>query len=181
MANVLLCSPFASPIIAPPIAMVMDDFNSTSYILSTLIVSICVLGFATGPLVVSPPSEIYGRNIVFNYHHDFTLGLHYCMYANSSAGMLVIFRFLAGCFSSAPIAMGGGTITDVMPQEMSGRTMPLFVLRPTLGPSVGPVVGGYLAQAAGWRWCAGKKFQVPALYRSNCRASLSEAIPWEPN
>ncbi|KAL8745393.1 MAG: hypothetical protein Q9184_007879, partial [Pyrenodesmia sp. 2 TL-2023] len=130
----------------------MDEFNSTSSVSSTLVVSIFMLGFAAGPLVISPLSEQYGRNIVFNstviLHLIFTIA---CA-LSTSTNMLIMFRFLAGCFGSAPITIGGGTITDIMPQENRGKAMAIFIMGPTLGPSLGPIIGGYFAQAAGWRW-----------------------------
>jgi MFS family permease len=43
------------------------DFHNTSSILSTLTVSIFILGFAVGPLFFSPLSEIYGRRMVLSY------------------------------------------------------------------------------------------------------------------
>ncbi|KAI4126236.1 MAG: hypothetical protein LQ338_003861, partial [Usnochroma carphineum] len=123
-----------------------------NYVQSTLVVSIFMLGFAAGPLVISPLSEEYGRNIVFIstviLHLVFTIA---CA-LSTSINMLIVFRFIAGCFGSAPITIGGGTITDIMPQGKRGKAMAIFIMGPTLGPSFGPVIGGYLAQAAGWRW-----------------------------
>ncbi|KAI4154804.1 MAG: hypothetical protein L6R39_001343 [Caloplaca ligustica] len=148
----IACSPFASSLIAPPINLVMEEFHSTSNVLSTLVVTIFMLGFAAGPLVISPLSEQYGRNIVFIstviMHLLFTIA---CA-LSTGINMLIVFRFLAGCFGSAPITIGGGTITDIMPQEKRGKAMAIFIMGPTLGPSLGPIIGGYLAQAAGWRW-----------------------------
>ncbi|KAL8963806.1 MAG: hypothetical protein Q9183_004941, partial [Haloplaca sp. 2 TL-2023] len=62
------------------------------------------------------------------------------------------FRFVAGCAGSAALTIGGGTIADVMPPEKRGKAMAIFAMSPLLGPSLGPVAGGFLSQAAGWRW-----------------------------
>lgn len=130
----------------------MEEFQSTSSVLSTLVVSIFMLGFAAGPLVISPLSEQYGRNIIFISTVVLHLVFTVACALSTSINMLIVFRFLAGCFGSAPITIGGGTVTDIMPQEKRGKAMAIFIMGPTLGPSFGPIIGGYLAQAAGWRW-----------------------------
>ena len=66
--------------------------------------------------------------------------------------MEIGFRFLAGAAGSASLALGGGTIADLIPQEKRGGAMAIFALGPVLGPVVGPVLGGFLTQAEGWRW-----------------------------
>jgi MFS family permease len=35
------------------------------------------------------------------------------------------------------------------------QTISLFAAAPFLGPTLGPVIGGFLATAAGWRWVEG--------------------------
>ncbi|RAL61278.1 hypothetical protein DID88_010357 [Monilinia fructigena] len=54
-------TPLASTMFAPGVPLVMDEFRSTNRILETLVVSVFVLGFAMGPLVAAPMSELYGR------------------------------------------------------------------------------------------------------------------------
>lgn len=70
----------------------------------------------------------------------------------TNLNMLIVFRFLQGCWSIAPLTIGPGTIADITTVERRGTAMSLWALGPLLGPSVGPVAGGYLGAAAGWRW-----------------------------
>ena len=65
---------------------------------------------------------------------------------------LIIFRFLEGAVSSAPLTIGGGTISDVIPVEKRGLALSLFMLGPVLGPSIGPALGGYITSTLGWTW-----------------------------
>ena len=67
-------------------------------------------------------------------------------------GMLLAFRFLAGCAGAAPLAVGGGTIADMISQEERGKYMALFSVGALIGPTVGPVAGGFLTEGANWRW-----------------------------
>ena len=66
--------------------------------------------------------------------------------------MLLAFRLLMGLSGAVPITIGSGSIADVFPPEKRGRAMSMWSLGPLLGPCVGPLAGGYLIQAAGWRW-----------------------------
>ncbi len=44
----------------------MKEFRSTSSELASFCVSVYVLGYATGPMVFAPLSEMYGRPIIYN-------------------------------------------------------------------------------------------------------------------
>ncbi|KXJ91756.1 major facilitator superfamily domain-containing protein [Microdochium bolleyi] len=84
--------------------------------MASLVVSIYVVGFALGPLVFAPLSEVYGR--LYIYHHIsnilFLIFTVSCALSTQTA-MFVTFRLLAGCV-------------------------------------IGPVGGGFLNEAASWRW-----------------------------
>ena len=81
---------------APGVPRVMAEFHSTDSTTSTFILSIYVLGFAFGPLLVAPLSEIYGRAPLYNIGNllftIFTVGAA----LSNSIGMLMAFRFLMG-------------------------------------------------------------------------------------
>ena len=51
---------------APGVPELMREFGSKSSILGSFVVSIYVLGFAAGPMVFAPLSEIYGRLPVYH-------------------------------------------------------------------------------------------------------------------
>ncbi|MEV6304720.1 DHA2 family efflux MFS transporter permease subunit [Actinoplanes sp. NPDC051861] len=69
-----------------------------------------------------------------------------------SALSLAVFRFLQG--------LGGGLLNPVgqaiglraAPREQRGRLMSLLVLPLLIGPALGPLLGGWLIDAASWRW-----------------------------
>ena len=67
-------------------------------------------------------------------------------------GMLIAFRFLAGCAGSAPLTLGGGTIADMFPPEQRAGATAIWSIGPLLGPVLGPVGGGFLVQNIVWRW-----------------------------
>lgn len=46
----------------------------------------------------------------------------------------------------------GGTLADLWKAEERGIPMAAFSAAPFIGPAIGPLVGGYLSERAGWRW-----------------------------
>ncbi|KAE9363892.1 MFS multidrug transporter-like protein [Stipitochalara longipes BDJ] len=147
-----LTTPLASTMFAPAIPQVMAHFHSTSTNIETFIVSIFVLGFAFGPLLVAPLSEIYGRRPVYLASITLFLIFTICCAVSNSLGMLIAFRFLCGCAGSTAITLGGATIGDTFPQDKRGAAMATWGMGPMLGPILGPIIGGYLSAAKGWRW-----------------------------
>lgn len=137
---------------APAISQVMDEFNSDNSVLASLVISIYVLGFATGPLVVAPLSETYGRLPVFHCCNILFITLVVACALSDNLPMLIIFRFLSGAAGSAVINLGGGTVGDLFAQEERGKVMTMFMVGPNMGPAIGPAAGGFLAVGAGWRW-----------------------------
>lgn len=103
---------------------------------ATLGVSLFVLGFAVGPLLWAPLSELYGRQIVFF--------ITYLALAVFSAGItgakniwtLIILRFFAGSFGSSPLTNAGGVIADIFSAEERGLATSLFAGAPFLGMSL---------------------------------------------
>lgn len=123
-----------------------------STILAEFVVSIYILGFAFGPLLIAPMSELYGRAPVYNVCNLFFVVFTVCCAVSTNMGMLIAFRFLAGCAGASPLTIGGGTIADIMPREKRAGAMAIWGMGPLLGPVLGPVCGGFLVQAKGWRW-----------------------------
>ncbi|CAD6920454.1 unnamed protein product [Tilletia controversa] len=126
------------------------EFGGTEVQL-TLGVSLWVLGFALGPLVWAPCSESYGRRNTLLFTYSFlTLWSGLCICAPNLTALL-IFRFLAGAFGSSPLTNSGGTIADIFPAAQRGLGMAIFCAAPFLGPSLGPIIGGFLAITEGWK------------------------------
>ena len=67
-------------------------------------------------------------------------------------GTLLVCRFIDGIAFSAPMTLVGGTLADLWRSEERGVPMAAFSAAPFAGPAIGPLVGGFLSDAAGWRW-----------------------------
>jgi multidrug resistance protein len=114
-----------------------------------------VLGFALGPLLWAPLSEIYGRQIIFFFSFlGFTAFCAGSAGANS-IGTLLVLRFFAGSFGSSPLTNAGGVVADIFPAHERGLAMSVFALAPSMGPTLGPFCAGFLSENQGWRWVMG--------------------------
>ncbi|KAI2608019.1 major facilitator superfamily domain-containing protein [Hypoxylon sp. NC1633] len=148
----LLTANLAATMFAPGAAALAKEFQITSSTITSLTVSIYLAGFAVGPMVIAPLSELYGRLVIYHTCNIIYIGFIIGCALGKNTGMFLVFRFLAGCASSGPLTVGGGTVADVVPPAQRGRAMSLFFLGPLLGPVLGPVAGGFISESIGWRW-----------------------------
>ncbi|KAJ5908001.1 MFS general substrate transporter [Penicillium taxi] len=131
-----------------------EEFQISTEV-ATLGVSLFVLGFAIGPLLWAPLSELFGRQVLFTTTY-FALTAFNCGAAGAqNSWTLVILRFFAGAFGSSPLTNAGGVIADMFEAKERGIAMGTFAAMPFLGPVIGPIVGGFLGMNAGWRWVMG--------------------------
>ncbi|KAK9242802.1 major facilitator superfamily domain-containing protein [Lipomyces tetrasporus] len=145
-------SPTSTSMTAPALSSIGEDLNITSSFLLNLTLSSFILAYAFGPFAVAPLSEVYGRvkvlqvsNILYLF---FNLG---CGFAQNSA-QLIVCRFFAGLGGSAPLVIGAGVLADCWRPEERGTAISLFTMVTLLGPTIGPIVGGFITQYSNWRW-----------------------------
>jgi DHA2 family multidrug resistance protein len=65
---------------------------------------------------------------------------------------LVVFRLLQGMSGAALVPMSQATLLDINPPERHGRAMSIYVMGVTIGPIMGPLLGGWLTDHYSWRW-----------------------------
>ncbi|KAF4422086.1 multidrug resistant [Fusarium acutatum] len=147
-----LLTPLGSSMFAPGVPDIMREFETSNRNIATFVVSVYVLGFAFGPLLAAPLSEIYGRAIVFNIANVLFLIMTVATALSQNMPMLIVFRFLMGFTGSTPVTNGSGTISDIFPVQERGKAMAVWAMGPLLGPCIGPLAGGYMVEAIGWRW-----------------------------
>ncbi|RWA14779.1 hypothetical protein EKO27_g355 [Xylaria grammica] len=147
-----LISPISSSLVAPALESIADDLGITQAFEKNLTLSIFILAYAIGPLVWGPLSELYGRVLVLQLvnliYLFFNLG---CGLARTKS-QLIAFRFLAGLGGSAPLAIGGGVLSDLFVAEDRGKALSIYSLAPLVGPAIGPIAGAFIAQNTTWRW-----------------------------
>ena len=97
-------SPVTSSMVAPALTAIAQDFGIKSDVESQLVLSVFVLAFALGPLLLGPLSEIYGRVPVLQLSNLFYLIFNIAGGFAQNKAQMVVFRFLSGLGGSAPLA-----------------------------------------------------------------------------
>ncbi|KAF8155816.1 multidrug resistance protein 4 [Crassisporium funariophilum] len=147
-----LLPPLASSMMAPGLPEVARVFDISNPTIVALTLSIFLVSFALGPLILAPLSEMYGRTWVLHIGNIFTLGFSLGCAYSPTTGSLIAFRFLSGFSGSAPIAIGGGSVSDLFSERERASAMALYSIGPLLGPAIGPVAGGFITQKLGLKW-----------------------------
>lgn len=117
-------------------------------------VSLFIMGFASGPIVWAPMSELMGRRppILIGM-----LGFTLFTFATATAKDLqtvMLTRFFSGFFGAAPLAIVAASYSDMFPANQRGYALAAFTMCVFVAPSLAPMVGGFIAKnpSTGWRW-----------------------------
>jgi multidrug resistance protein len=137
---------------APAASKLYAEFGITNSLVGTLCITIPSLGASMGPLLLAPLSEFNGRVPIYWASAMLYIGCTIGCARSTHAGMFIVFRFLGGACAASFMTCGGGTIADLLPKEERGTATAIFTAGPLLAPVIGPIIGGFVAAAWGWRW-----------------------------
>ncbi|KAH8434334.1 MFS transporter [Aspergillus melleus] len=142
-----------SAIYTPGIPTLMEEFQ-IAQVPATIGLTIFVAGYGLGPLLWSPMSEVpqIGRNPVYIATLIVFVALQVPTALAKNLGTLLAFRFLTGFFGSPALATGGATIADMFSPAKRAYAISIWGISAICGPVLGPLVGGFAAQAKGWTW-----------------------------
>ena len=142
---------FNSAVITANIAGPAEEFGVSEEV-SLLAITTFVLGFGIGPMIFAPFSELFGRRIVYGTTLFVAVIFIIPCAVSKNASTLVVCRLIDGIAFSAPMTLVGGTLADLWKAEERGVPMAAFSAAPFIGPAIGPLVGGFISDNAGWRW-----------------------------
>ncbi|EKM61333.1 uncharacterized protein PHACADRAFT_111819 [Phanerochaete carnosa HHB-10118-sp] len=142
-----------SAIYSPGIELVAEQFG-VSDVAATLGLTLFVVGYGIGPMFLSPLSEIpqFGRTTVYILAMLVFVCVQVPTALSKNLGALLPLRFLAGFVGSPPLATGGASVADMWAPEDRAVVIGLWGLAAVCGPVLGPLAGGFAAQAKGWTW-----------------------------
>ena len=93
-----------------------------------------------------------GRKRVFLYSVvGFTVASMLCGLAQSLP-QIVLARLLQGLCGAALVPLSQAVLLDINPPARQARAMAVWVMGVTLGPIIGPALGGWLTEDYNWRW-----------------------------
>lgn len=116
-------------------------------------VSLYVLGFATGPLVWAPLSELRGRRLpILIGAFGFTI-FQFAVAAAKDLQTVMLCRFFGGFFGACPIAVVAAVLSDLFEIRFRGLAITFFSMTVFTGPLFAPFIGGFIVESyLGWRW-----------------------------
>jgi EmrB/QacA subfamily drug resistance transporter len=133
------------------IPKLVQDFNSTLSVLQWTVTGYALAQAAVIPLAGWLSDRFGAKQVFLASVVLFTIGSVLCSTAQST-GMLITFRVLQG--------LGGGFVLPVAmaftyrlaPPEKVGTVMGMMGIPILFAPAIGPVLAGWLVDAASWRW-----------------------------
>ncbi|KZT19721.1 MFS general substrate transporter [Neolentinus lepideus HHB14362 ss-1] len=121
---------------------------------ATLGLTLFVIGYGVGPMFLSPLSEVpaLGRMRIY----IITLAIFVCIQVPTALcdnlGALLPLRFVAGFIGSPCLATGGASIADIYIPRKRAYAIGIWGISAVCGPVLGPLLGGFAADAEDWRW-----------------------------
>ncbi|KAG2413629.1 hypothetical protein HFD88_002818 [Aspergillus terreus] len=139
----------ASAIFTPSIPKIEEVFGASTAE-GTLGLSLFVIAYGIGPLILSPLSNLpsIGRTPVY------ILGsLTFCLFNIGTAlaknlHTILILRFFGGLVGSAPISVGGATLMEIYEPNQIPYAIALYAVSGICGPILGPILGTLVVE----RW-----------------------------
>jgi DHA2 family multidrug resistance protein len=118
-------------------------------------ISMVITGYAIANAVVLPVSAWLGERIGRRKYYLgciilFTATSVACGFAPNLA-TLTVFRILQGLAGGALLPTSQTLIYEQFPKEKAGMAGAIFGMSVMIGPTLGPVMGGYLTDQFGWR------------------------------
>ncbi|CAK7894152.1 multidrug resistance protein 1 [[Candida] anglica] len=142
-----------SAIYTPGIEQIRSEWG-IGRVLATLPLTLFVIGYGIGPMVLSPLSEnaVFGRTNIYiiTLFIFFILQIPTALAPNIAS--LCVLRFLGGFFASPALATSCASVGDVISLPYIPVGIAIWSIATVCGPSLGPLIGSVFAQLIGWRW-----------------------------
>ncbi|KAF2145738.1 uncharacterized protein K452DRAFT_265037 [Aplosporella prunicola CBS 121167] len=143
---------FGSSIFSAATRVVASKYGVSTEV-GVLGVSLYVLGFATGPILWAPASELYGRRLpLVISSFGFSIFFIACATA-ANLQTVLISRFWSGFFGACPLTVVAAVFSDMFDNRTRGIAITVFSMTVFTGPLLAPFTGGFITMSyLGWRW-----------------------------
>lgn len=147
------CIVFGSAVFAQAVVPLSKIYH-VHYVVTTLSITLYVLGFATGPVIWAPLSELYGRRPILVISSLTFCCFNFAVAVSDRLESILICRFFAGCLGAAPLVVVPASFADMFGNETRGTAIVVFSMCVFVGPLLAPFIGGFTVanHSLGWRW-----------------------------
>jgi MFS transporter, DHA1 family, multidrug resistance protein len=153
LAFTTLVAAFGSSIFSVATFPIARQFHVSAEV-GLLGVCLYVLGFATGPTLWAPLSELQGRRIpIIIAAFGFTI-FQIAVAVGKDLQTVLICRFWGGFFGACPLTVVAAVFSDMFSNRERGLAITVFSMMVFTGPLLAPFIGGFIIenQSLGWRW-----------------------------
>lgn len=143
-------SPTSANIYFPALNPIQEELGVSTKLINLTLTSYMIFqGLA--PTVFGDLADMAGRRPAYILAFIIYLGANIGLALQDSYAALFILRCLQSTGSSGAIALGFGVVADISTSSERGTYMGIVGTGTMMGPALGPVIGGILAQFLGWR------------------------------
>lgn len=140
-----------SALFAEGVDQLMEEFH-IGETPATLGTSLFVMGFAFGPVVWGPLSELYGRKTVLLPSSFGYFCFCFMVGAAKDIQTIMICRFFAGFVGAAPLVASPAAMADMFNAKQRGKAMTIFAMVLFGGPMIAPICGGFTVKNPRLHW-----------------------------
>ncbi|KAI9164161.1 Major facilitator superfamily multidrug transporter mdrA [Paramyrothecium foliicola] len=134
------------------IPQMVEEFGVDDASVPLLGISLYLVGLALGALFMAPLSETFGRRPMYLVGLSTFLALIPAAALAQNITTIIVARFLGAMAGSVMLSNTGGSIIDITPPKYLPLALSVISFGPLNGPVLGPLIGGFVVQAWGWRW-----------------------------
>lgn len=147
----MLFSPLSANIYFPAIDVLQSALHTTVQNINWTITAYLVFQ-AIAPVLFGDLADSIGRRPVFLSMFTIYIIANLALALQNSFPALLALRMLQSLGCSATVAISYGVVADVATPAERGSMLGFAMIATNLGPALAPVIGGILADHAGWRW-----------------------------
>ncbi|KAH7014217.1 major facilitator superfamily domain-containing protein [Microdochium trichocladiopsis] len=150
-ATAAFFSPLTASVYLPALPTVAKDFGVSLTDINLTVTTYMIFQGLT-PMFVGAFADSAGRRPAYMFCFVVYMAANIgCALAPNYVALLIL-RMLQSAGSSTTVALAQGVVSDIITSAERGRYIGYMSLPIMLGPSLGPVLGGALAEYLGWRW-----------------------------
>ncbi|KAI5950149.1 hypothetical protein KGF54_005297 [Candida jiufengensis] len=147
------CVSLGSAMFSAAAPVLMEKYH-IGWSVAALTTTLYVLGFAAGPIIYGPLSELFGRKIIMI---PSILGFTLFSFAVATAKdiqTIMICRFMQGFMGSAPLVVAPAVMADMFDNRSRASCIVLFATCLFGAPMLAPILGAFTVKnsSLGWRW-----------------------------
>ncbi|KAJ5597875.1 Major facilitator superfamily domain general substrate transporter [Penicillium hordei] len=145
-----LFSSLSAQIYFPALNTLASDLNVSASMINLTVTSYMIFqGIA--PMFIGDFADRTGRRPAYIICFVIYIASNIGLALQDSYAALIVLRCLQSSGISSSVALSAATVADISTKQERGSMMGFVMAGNFMGPAIGPIIGGLLAQYLGWR------------------------------